>query len=651
MSAHTYRPEIDGLRALAVLPVILFHAGIPGFGGGYVGVDIFFVISGFLITSIILAERQSGRFSLVAFYERRARRILPALFLVMLVSLLAAWFLLMPKQFKEFGQSLVAVSIFGSNVLFWLTSGYFDAAAEEKPLLHTWSLGVEEQYYLLFPLLVMLIWRLGRRRQMAVLSAVLLASLAWSVWLQPRDALANFFLAPSRAWELLIGSLLAFVSQTQPLHQRVSKSVAQLLSLLGLALIAAAVFCFGSETAVPGLPALLPTLGTALVLGYAGPATLAGRVLSLRTVVGVGLLSYSAYLWHQPLFAFARLCLMEQPGGGMFAALSVLSLVLAYFTWRYVEVPLRNRRRIGRRAIFVLSFAGSLSFIGVGLLAHAGQGLPSRLDGATRRLAATAVPSPMRADCDTRGRSFRDPREACRYFGADIRWAVLGDSHGIEPAYALAEVLRASQQGVLHLSFSGCPPALLSVVGLPGCTAWQNRAIERIEGDAGIENVLVVFRYNQHWFGNQLDGYPRLPDGGLRIDGHDAAASRELLWHNFEALLARLQRAGKRVFVMGPIPELGRSVQKHLFASRFADSHFERGTSIGYFQARSEYIHARLRSLPWSERLIELDPARQLCDASFCYAVLDGAAMYYDDNHLSLDGARRVLAPLAPYLR
>jgi peptidoglycan/LPS O-acetylase OafA/YrhL len=224
-----YRREIDGLRALAVLPVILFHAGFTTFSGGFVGVDVFFVISGYLITTIILTELEQGTFSIVNFYERRARRILPALFVMMLACLPFAWFWLLPEDMKDFSQSLLAVSVFASNILFWRESGYFDSAAELKPLLHTWSLAVEEQYYMLFPLFLMATWRFGRRWILGSLIAVALASLALAQWGSLVKPAATFYLLPTRVWELLIGAFAAFYlsHKKQVSGQSVSQSVSQ----------------------------------------------------------------------------------------------------------------------------------------------------------------------------------------------------------------------------------------------------------------------------------------------------------------------------------------------------------------------------------------------------------------------------------------
>ena len=566
MSHPTYRPEVDGLRALAVVPVILFHAGYSWFSGGYVGVDVFFVISGYLITSIILAEKSDGTFTIARFYERRARRILPALLFVTAVCLVFGWRWLLPQQLRDFAASVVAVMLFASNVLFWRTSGYFNSSAEEKPLLHTWSLGVEEQYYVLFPLFVILLWSSGRRRQVWLLAAIALGSFGLSEWVSRRDPMANFYLAPTRAWELLLGSLLAFASFVTPLQQRVSGMAAEALSSLGLLMIVGAVFAFDKLTPIPGVYALVPTVGTALLLGFGGNGTYAARLLSARWIVGVGLISYSAYLWHQPLFAFARVRMLEKPGPALFGLLSASAFVLAYVTWRFVEAPFRDRKRVSRRILVALCLGGSLTLVVAGLSGKVGEGYPGRLDASTRALIATAAYSPRREACHTLGRDFLDPAKACVYFNDNATWASFGDSHTIEPAYALAEQLAGRDQGLVHLSFSGCPPALLVEVQVPGCRAWLNRALERIENDRRILNVLVGFRYSYHLFGEQLETYPKLPDQGIRVGQLSSADSREALWRSFVAILDRLQKSGKRVFVLLPVPELGRDVHSNIQA-------------------------------------------------------------------------------------
>jgi len=299
-----YRAEIDGLRALAVLPVILFHAGFEWFSGGFVGVDVFFVISGYLITTIIISEMAEGKFSIVNFYERRARRILPALFFVMAACLPFAWLWLTPADLKDFGQSLVAASAFSSNILFWIEGGYFATASELKPLIHTWSLAVEEQYYILFPIFLMLTWRLGIKWILILLSTVFFISLGIAQWGAYNSPTAAFFLLPTRGWELLVGVFAAFYLKYNT-HLK-SHSLNQALSLLGFGMIVYSIIAFDETTPFPSLYALVPTIGTGLLILCAVPKTFVHRLLSLKYIVGIGLISYSAYLWHQPLLAFAR---------------------------------------------------------------------------------------------------------------------------------------------------------------------------------------------------------------------------------------------------------------------------------------------------------------------------------------------------------
>lgn len=360
-----YRQEIDGLRALAVVPVMLFHAGFSLFAGGFVGVDVFFVISGYLITSILLEEHSRGSFSIWRFYERRVRRILPALYFVMLVCLPIAWLLMLPDDLENFGQSLVATTLFANNVLLWLTSNYFQLEAEFKPLLHTWSLAVEEQYYLVFPPLLALCWRLGRRPLFVLFTVLGLFSLALAEagWrLAPE---ANFYLIPSRAWELMAGALVA-------LHLQGRSDVAGngVLAAAGLALILLAIILFDSTTPFPGLWALLPVVGTVLYIRFAQPTTLAARLLSLRPVVFIGLISYSLYLWHQPVLAFMRITRLEEPGALEALLCLALTGVLAWLSWRYVEAPFRSRERVGLRSLYLWAALFSAGFVAAGLYLH-----------------------------------------------------------------------------------------------------------------------------------------------------------------------------------------------------------------------------------------------------------------------------------------
>ena len=369
-----YRREIDGLRAVAVMPVILFHAGFTIFSGGYVGVDIFFVISGYLITSIIIDELEQGTFSILRFYERRARRISPALFFVMLSCIPFAWMWMLPSQFKDFSLSLVGVSVFLSNILFAAETGYFATSAEEKPLLHTWSLAIEEQYYMLFPIFLILLWRFGRSPVFYTIVIFAVLSLILSEWGWRNQPEINFFFTFSRFWELLAGSVCAFL-----LHGKAQKSN-NLLSAIGLALIVIAIFFYDESTPFPSTYALAPVVGTALIIMYGARGTRVAQLLSQKGFVGIGLVSYSAYLWHQPLFAFARIRSLYAPEQWLMLLLSFASLGLAYFSWRYVERPFRKRLMPAlrsQRAVFSVAGLVGAAVLGFGVYGYFNDGFPA----------------------------------------------------------------------------------------------------------------------------------------------------------------------------------------------------------------------------------------------------------------------------------
>ncbi len=356
-----YRSEIDGLRAVAVIPVILFHGGLQVFSGGFVGVDVFFVISGYLITTIIIDDINADRFTIASFYSRRFRRILPALFFVVLVTIPFAWFLMLPSQFKDFAQSITAVSIFSSNGLFWIESGYFEAAAEKKPLLHTWSLAVEEQYYITFPVFMLLLWKSHTRPAVIALAVAFVFSLGLTEYAWRHFPDANFYLLPTRAWELLAGSGCAIFLSRYGLQSN------NTLSLSGLGLVLVGIFAFDGSTPFPSLYTLAPVVGAALIILYAGEGTLVARVLSVRGIVLVGLISYSAYLWHQPIFAFARVYGGIHPPIEIMMGLAFLSVFLAYFSWRFVERPFRVSRQ-PPRVVIPVSLSISAVFAALGIV-------------------------------------------------------------------------------------------------------------------------------------------------------------------------------------------------------------------------------------------------------------------------------------------
>lgn len=351
-----YRTEIDGLRAVAVLPVIFFHAGLETFSGGFVGVDVFFVISGFLITSIIINELENGKFSLIRFYERRARRIIPALFLILLSTIPLAWIWLPPTHLMEYSKSLSHAVSFTSNFFFYGVSSYFDTSSELKPLLHLWSLAVEEQYYLIFPAIMIIAWKIKCRNLAAGLSVVALASLGIAEYFVHEKPELSFFLLPTRIWEILAGATIASIQrplQNPPSYLTVyffnlSINTKEILALTGLLLIIFSTVFFKENTPTPGIIALIPVIGAMLIISYANPACLTGKILSSRPLTFIGAISYSAYLWHQPIFAFAHYAAPTEIPPLLTACLIAGVLLLATLTWKFIETPFRNNECISR---------------------------------------------------------------------------------------------------------------------------------------------------------------------------------------------------------------------------------------------------------------------------------------------------------------
>ncbi|MDZ5456519.1 acyltransferase family protein [Azohydromonas lata] len=364
-----FRPDINGLRAIAVLPVLFFHAGVPWFSGGYLGVDVFFVISGFLITGILAADIQEGIYSPARFYEKRLRRIMPVMLLVALCTSALSFFFMVPYSLKNYGQSLVATMLSANNVLLYLTSGYWSLAAEFKPLYHTWSLAVEEQYYLVAPALIYLLLfrlRLGKRSTLGVLLGLLGLSLWYSISLY--NAEFRFLMIFSRAWELLLGAVLALLPEEK-------KNGRAGWTALGLvAILAAYVLPSGTEAASL-VSQLAAALGAALVIRYSNGSHAVGQLLSIRPLAFMGLISYSAYLWHQPLLAFVRLSSEQAPHYLKLLAAALLAIPLAYLSWRYVENTLRNPARFSSRKFYAVTGIGLTLNLALGVLFYKTYGL------------------------------------------------------------------------------------------------------------------------------------------------------------------------------------------------------------------------------------------------------------------------------------
>ena len=441
-----YRAEIDGLRALAVVPVILFHAGFDWFKGGYVGVDIFFVISGYLITTIIISEMTDGKFSIVNFYERRARRLLPALFFVMTACLPFAWLWLSPNDLKEFGQSLVAVSTFSSNILFWLQSGYFDTAAELKPLLHTWSLAVEEQYYIIFPVFLMLTWKLGIKWILILLTIAFFISIGIAQWGAYNSPPAAFYLLPTRGWELLIG-VFAAIYLKYNVHIK-SIYINQILSLVGFTMIMFSIIVFDKTTPFPSFYTLVPTIGTLLLILCSVPKTFIHRLLTLKFLVGIGLISYSAYLWHQPILAFAknRALFIDDLSNIWLISLCLLSFMLAWISWKFIEKPFRNKQKIKRQKIFLYSLIFISIYISIGQFINFNHGFKNRFPD----LHTTA----NIAMYDEKGNCFGRSEGFCNLTDSRKKIFVVGDSTTEAIAHSLNNI--ATEFAIVPISAPHC---------------------------------------------------------------------------------------------------------------------------------------------------------------------------------------------------
>ena len=380
---------------MAVVPAVLYHAGVEGFDGGIAGLDVFFVISGYLITRIIITELGEGRFTLAQFFERRARRVLPALFVVMAACLPFVWFWLPAAEIHRFGLSLASVSLFVSNMYFWLSNtGYFALRAELHPLIHLWSLSAEEQYYIIYPIFLTLAWSLGTKRILILLALVFLTSIALAVWGTQSHAAfvinGAYYLLPTRGWAIMVGAFVAFF-----LHHRThskSQAVNQFLSFLGLAMILYSFAYFDRQTPIPSLYTLIPTFGAALIILTAVPTTIVYRLLSVRFLVGIGLVSYSAYLLHQPMLAFTRFRILGEPAYSVILPICFFAFVLAWVSWKYVETPFRNPRNFTRKGIFLMSGAAILIFSGIGFTLALNKGFPEYNDNViTERLSEIGI--------------------------------------------------------------------------------------------------------------------------------------------------------------------------------------------------------------------------------------------------------------------
>jgi peptidoglycan/LPS O-acetylase OafA/YrhL len=650
-----HRRDIDGLRAVAVLAIVAYHAFPRAIAGGFVGVDVFFVISGFLITGIIARARDEGRFSYLGFYLRRARRIVPA-YLVVLAAItgLALW-LELPQVLTWNGATLGVAALFVANLGFLRGYGYFTPGLQQNPLLHLWSLGVEEQFYLVWPLLLAVL-SLAALRRFRLLAAVILLilSLAAAQWFVSHNgSVWSFFLFPTRAWEFLAGGLLALGATAGPR----GTASANAAGGLGLALIAGSVALLNDSSPFPGLSAVPACLGAALVLwSGTGREPAATAVLRTASAVGVGLVSYSLYLWHWPALSFAREYVQRDLKPLETAAVLALSAGLAVATWRFVEQPWRGRPVVRPGRALALTLLPLVIFVAIGAAIFATHGLPMRLSPAALQAAnlETTDINPRRDECfialkpvESNGCRFGAPADARDY---DV--LVWGDSHADAATPGVVDWARARGWSVREAAVGGCPALLdarvmaQKVGELKGCRASTGRTMGEIAANPKLKLIVLASRwplYNgdrPRYAGNtsqltMLDA--RAP--GDRVYPLDEAVTRTL-----DAIAATGTKA--RVVILGPVPELTFSppycvaMARHL--GRAETRCWDAPATLPLIRARAAEarIAAALAARP---RIGVFYPAARLCSETSCITELSRRLIYFDNDHLSASGARRLV--------
>ena len=618
--ATAYRAEIDGLRAVAVALVLAYHLDVPGVGGGFAGVDVFFVISGYLIALLLEEERRrTGGVDLAAFFARRAARLVPLLLVVMAACLPFAWALLLPAELKDFGQALAGGASFTANILFWQEAGYFAPAAAGKPLLHLWSLGVEAQLYLLAPMLLLL-----PRGRGAALALALGGSLLAALWAGRAAPEAGFYLAPFRAWEFLAGAALA-LARPRPWPGWVG--------VLGLALIAAAGTGAGGAP-WPGAWTVAAVAGAVLTLGAQGAPR---RWLAAPAPAWLGRRSYALYLWHWPVIVFARLIWPDAPGWMQGAGALAASLALAALSAPLVEAP-------GRRLRGAALPAGLAALALPGIALHLAAGAPGRLPGEARAiLAAAAVQRPACHDRWTHG-------AGCTAGAAGVRprMALIGDSHAQALAQALVPALAARGMAAEVLTRSWCVP----VPGFgtrapgrgPGCAAAMTAAWDRVLADPAIEVVILSAQWANATTGTR-DGLPPVAYGdAARAAGNPAAFRRALA-----AFAPRLAASGTRVVIVGPVPAHTRPVAPWLARAAWTGAAAPGAWPVPGHAARNADVVPALRGFAAATRGTILWPQAVLCRGGACrVAGPGGEALYRDTAHLTRAGADLLVARLLP---
>lgn len=658
---RSYRPDIDGLRAIAIVSVVLYHAGVPLVSGGFAGVDVFFAISGYLIGGRIFSQLRDGAFSYLRFYQHRAKRILPAYFVVIAFALLAALVLLSPFEAWQLGREAFAATISVSNLLLARFSGYFDASEELNPLLMTWSLGVEEQFYLVVPLLMVLIDRFRRNWLFPAIAAICAVSLACAIWALPSHPEIVFYTLPARAWELGLGVLLAIAQQQRRLPP-VRACAAELAGAAGIAMVLAPMFLLTHATPFPGASAVPPVVGTVILLA-ASDSWVNRKILSLGAATFLGRISYSLYLWHWPLLALARAVYGTRLPPTITAALLGLSLAVAVLSYRFIEQPFRRSERPPAPLLsrYAVAMALMLAACGALWLTH---GLRAR-DPVLARMEDGGVALSADQCLSLFGKDSPNVSPSCFPASADRPGvAVWGDSH----AAALAPGIRtaANDAGLRLAEFAkpSCPPLGGATRYLPKhlaaaaeCMAFNRKVLNLIEADKSISVVVLAGFWAAPLQRNDEDGWLAVN----LADQHrvpSAEQSRAEFAAALSATVRSLRQAGKKVVILGDVPNFDRDpiwmvttgrIPARRFLYRLLTGHRLQDTGLASPSAMSSdprtglaLLHEAVGGLPGVD-ILDLKSA--LCPSpNQCFYRDGNALLYIDTQHLSADGANFALA-------
>lgn len=637
-----YRAEIDGLRAVAVTSVILFHSNIPGMRGGFVGVDVFFVISGYLITSIILKDLREQHFSLKDFYLRRAKRILPNLFAMVFFTICAGAMVLTPAGFARLMRSVVTVVFSVSNFSFSKSEGYFDEAAGWKPLLHTWSLGIEEQFYLFLPFFLMSCRsRLPRWTSLQTIAIPFLISLVISIIVVRISPGAAYYLPFGRFWELLVGSMLAASALT--LRQRLTREAVGFADLL---LVAFPMVFYSGTTLFPGERAAIPVIGAALIIlstKSLGEQTLIATILSVKPTVFIGKLSYSLYLWHWPVLFFARTFVGRELTVWESMASLPITALLSYFAWHLIENPARRSAINYRYATKLTATVVAACTAGL-IMTELTDGLPGRFAVARQAMALGAGDiNPKRRACDGPSVDRVLAGNVCVLGAgkAPPTVALMGDSIGDALAPGVIAAAGDAGENVMILTKAGCRPIIrLDPENSDECQNFLRNAVALIRRTSSIRSVIVVGRWANIASGYRF-GATRLVDASGPVDEAYFAHLVDSLSREFAGFV------GKRVFPVAFVPEQDIYVPQTLLARDVIGMPPPKGVSRAVFDERQK-LTKRLFSQVRGKNVHVIDATPYFCDNDFCPVLIDGLAAYVDDNHPSSTMAIRSKQMFAP---